>query len=146
MKRSNIEYHIIYISSLGSYLRRFISRISKVLDCRRDRRPPLSSISLSSRRPLYAVNLDPLQLIVHGDWVSETLAGSASTSKALTFVQLPRKLPLADLAVVSGPHISPTTPPSYYTVNARGTISSSSVSQGTSGPINHLRLTATSSS
>ena len=88
-----------------------------------------------------AVALDPLQLIVRGDWVSETLDGFVSTSKALTFVQLPRTSPLEDLAVVSGPRIWPTKPPSYRLVNARGTVSFSLVSQGTSSPTDHLRLT-----
>ena len=86
-------------------------------------------------------------LILQGNWASETLDGFVLTSKALTFVQLPRTSPLKDLAVVSGPRIWPTTPPSYKSVNARGTVSFSfsSVSQGTSSPTNHLRLTATSS-
>jgi hypothetical protein len=84
-------------------------------------------------------------LILQGNWASETLDGFISTSKALTFVQLPRTSPLKDLAVVSGPRIWPTTPPSYKSVNARGTILFSLVSQGTSSPTNHLRLTATSS-
>jgi hypothetical protein len=82
---------------------------------------------------------------VQGDWVSETLDGFVSTSKALIFVQLPRTSPLEDLAAVSGPRIWPTTPPSYKSVNAHDTVSFSSVSQGTSSSANHLRLTATSS-
>ena len=57
-----IEYRI----SCCADAQHLISRISKVLDCRRDRRPPLSSTSLSSRRPLYptAARRHPLTVIV----------------------------------------------------------------------------------
>ena len=67
---------------------------------------------------------------MHGDCVSDTLAGFVSTSKALISVQLPTTSPLEDLVVVSGYSFWQTTPPSYAKVGARGIISSFSASPG----------------
>ncbi len=59
--RLNIEYRILCCADA----QHLVSRISKVLDCRRDCRPPRSSTSLSSCRPLYptAAHRRPLTAI-----------------------------------------------------------------------------------